>query len=341
MVASHTEEDESCHEESDDSKSNFSDTSYADFLYLELEGSPKTDDNYAPTRGKKRAEAWNQDMVKFVPPGSAESLLLQYDCSDNQLDGISSPVCESRLIICDEFSPINQEAKFWNDSLSDVTSFRILTKVPFHISEDCMCHSCMGTESHNSNSTPNASMCRVWKKFPDDVQASPSSSVSSVVGRVLDFEFDATSEPDDLRTLVSGSCDQSKLEILDLSGDSFSPCWDDAKSCGTVDQEPESLNQISETQKDLGDSMVLAKDNVTKVADSLQVTVISKEFNDMLIKGVEMADVKLTCKVDNICNHQSGKGFGNVKKEDDLCTNQSYDDHYFAEDRTKAAGKVL
>lgn len=184
------------------------------------------------------------------------------------MDGISSPVCESRLIICDEFTPINHGAKFWHDSgevdhrmsLSDTISFRILTNFPFHISEDCLCQSCMDTESHNSNTTPKASMCRVWRKFPDDVEASPASSVSSMMGRVLDFDFDDNSQPNDLRTLVSftpdllqhgskrlgklsGLCKQSELEVLDLSDDSFSPFWDDTKSNCSADQDLESLNQ--------------------------------------------------------------------------------------------------
>lgn len=299
----------------------------------------------------------------------AESIVLQYVSSDNELDGISSPVCESRLIICDEFTPINHEGYLWHDdgeperiddsdgvgenalslqnigevnrhiSLSNSLSFRILT--PVHISENCLCHS---SESHTTPDTC-TSMCRIWRKFPDD------DILSSVVGRVLDFDFD------DLRTSISQF--GTKLENnTDLSADSISPCGDDANLYLSVDQDLESLNHVSQTQRHLGDSLI------TNVMDSIQETVVSKGVNDELMKGVEMDNSKSTYKVDGICNyrvavessercdwlvhhHQPGtlqeidrKGFGNVKKEDDqLCTNQSDDVHCYAEDTTQAASK--
>lgn len=360
--ASHQQDgDEVCLEESDEVKSNYSETSYADFLYLESGESQETANKYVLTQGLEQADTRNQETDKFVhTTGSAESCLLQYPNSDNELDEITSPVCDSRLIICNEFTPINQGTQFWHDSgtitlsplnieevdhhraLSDMISFRILTDVPFQMSEECLGLSCMGTESQNSNTTPTSSMCRVWRKFSD---ASPKSSASSVVGRVLDFDVDAMFEPDDLRTLASSTSDFQQRTELEVS-DSLSPCWDDAKSHCSVDQDIESLNQ-----KDLGDSLVLVKDNVPKFADGIQKTV-----NNCLIQGSEMDDSKSDVKVDCICNDhvaaklsersesfiepQSGKGFGNVKNEgDQLCTDQSDDVYCYAEDTTKAASK--
>ncbi|PWA91142.1 Calponin homology domain-containing protein [Artemisia annua] len=366
-LASHQQDgDEACLEESDEVKSNYSETSYADFLYLESGESQETANKYVLTQGLEQADTRNQETDKFLhTTGSAESCLLQYPNSDNELDEITSPVYESRLIVSNEFTPINQGAKFWHDNgkytlsplnieevdhrlyLSDMISFRIPTPVSFQMSEECLCVSCMGTKSHDSDTTPVASMCRIWRKFPD---ASLTSSGSSVVGRVLDFDFDAMFEPDNLRTLVSSTSDFQQRTELEIS-DSFSPCWDDAKSHCSVDQDIESLNHISSTQKDLADSLVLVKDNVPNFAEGIQKTV-----NNKLFQGSEMDDSKLNDKVDCICNdhvaaklsersdsfieHGSGKGFGNVKKEGDpLCTDQSDDVHCYAEDTTKAASK--
>ncbi|XP_071697898.1 uncharacterized protein [Rutidosis leptorrhynchoides] len=262
---SHKQEDESYLEESDEEKSNNSDSPYADFLFLESGESHNMVEKYAPTHELQQAENRNREIDKISrTPGSAESLFMQYVSSDNHVDEISSPVCESRLINCDEFTPINREAKFWHDigenalvsshkrgevdhhiSLSDSISFRILTNIPFHIPEDCLCQSCIATESHHSNTTPGSSMCR---------------NMSSVVGQVLDFDIDFKSNPNDLINSVSSSCDmqqhgskrfgklsglckQSELEVLDLSGDAFSQYLDDAKSYSSVDQDVESVNQ--------------------------------------------------------------------------------------------------
>ncbi|XP_024964390.1 uncharacterized protein LOC112504676 isoform X2 [Cynara cardunculus var. scolymus] len=380
--ASLKQEDKSCLEESDEEKSNFSDTSYADYLYLESGESPEAVDKYALTQSIQQVDTKKQKMDIFAHiPGSAESIVLQFVSSDNLLDGISSPVCESRLMICDEFTPINHGEDFWHDeeperidvshgalstpnmgevnhhiSLSNSLSFRILA--PVHISANCLCHSCIGTETHNSNTTPNASMYRIWRKFPDDIEPSSISSVSSVGGRVIDFDFDAKSEPDDLKTSIFQF--GTKLEN---SIDSISPCADDANLYRSVNQDLESLNHKSQTQRHLGDSLVLVKDNVTNITDNIQEILVSKGVNDKLMKGVEMADSNSTYIVDGICNyrmtvessercdcliqHQPGilqeigrKGFGTVKKEDDqLCTNQSDDVHCYAVDRSKAAGK--
>ncbi|KVG70958.1 Calponin homology domain-containing protein [Cynara cardunculus var. scolymus] len=348
--ASLKQEDKSCLEESDEEKSNFSDTSYADYLYLESGESPEAVDKYALTQSIQQVDTKKQKMDIFAHiPGSAESIVLQFVSSDNLLDGISSPVCESRLMICDEFTPINHGEDFWHDeeperidvshgalstpnmgevnhhiSLSNSLSFRILA--PVHISANCLCHSCIGTETHNSNTTPNASMYRIWRKFPDDIEPSSISSVSSVGGRVIDFDFDAKSEPDDLKTSIFQF--GTKLEN---SIDSISPCADDANLYRSVNQDLESLNHKSQTQRHLGDSLVLVKDNVTNITDNIQEILVSKGVNDKLMKGVEMADSNSTYIVD---------GFGTVKKEDDqLCTNQSDDVHCYAVDRSKAAGK--
>ncbi|GJZ92227.1 calponin homology domain-containing protein [Tanacetum coccineum] len=349
--ASHQQDgDEACLEESDEVKSNYSETSYADFLYLESGESQESDNKYVLTQGLERADTRNQETDKFVhTTGSAESCLLQYPNSDNELDEITSPVCDSRLIICNEFTPINHGTQFWHDNgvntlsprnieevdhhltFSDMISFRILTDVPFQKSEECLCLSCMGTESQNSNTTPTASMCRVWRKFSD---ASPESSASSVVGRVLDFDFDTKFGLDDHRTLESSTADfqqRTELEVLE----SFSPCSDDAKSHCSVDQDLQSLKHISWTQKDSGDSLVLVKDSATNFADSIQKTV-----NNKLIQGSEMDDSKSNIKIDFPMEHQSGNGFGNVEEEgDQLCTNETNDTHYYAEDTTKAASK--
>lgn len=258
-----------------------------DFLYLE---SPQTANTYT------LSDTSNQELDKFaVTPGSAESLLLQYVSSVNQVDRDSSPVCESRLIIHDASTSINKLGFDHRTSLSDMISFRIFSNVPSHVSEDCLCHSCMDTESHNSNTTPSASMCRVWRRYPDDVEASPT---SIVVGRVLDFDFDfdfdGKSEPDDLRTLASSTPDLQQ---------------DGGESYCSVDQDLESLNQISRTRKDLEDYFVSVKDNVTNIADSTQETpvVISKGLNDKLMKGVKMADPKATYKLAR-CDDVHGYG---------------------------------
>nr|GEY30512.1 calponin homology domain-containing protein [Tanacetum cinerariifolium] len=351
--ASHQQDgDEACLEESDEVKSNYSETSYADFLYLESGESQETDNKYVLTQGLEQADTRNQETDKFMhTTGSAESCLLQYPNSDNELDEITSPVCDSRLIIRNEFTPVNQGTQFWHDNgtntlsplnieevdhrltLSDMISFRILADVPFQKSEECLCLSCMGTESQNSDTTPAASMCRVWRKFSD---ASPKSSASSVVGRVLDFDFDAKFGSDDHRTLESSTADfqqRTELEVLE----SFSPCLDDAKSHCSVDQDLQSLNHISWTQKNSGDSLVLVKDSATNFADSIQKTV-----NNKLIQGSEMDDSKSNVKIDFPMEHQSGNSFGNVEEEgDQLCTNETNDIHYYAEDTTKAASKDL
>ncbi|KAI3825296.1 hypothetical protein L1987_06777 [Smallanthus sonchifolius] len=200
--ASHNQEDESYLEECDEAKSHFSDTSYADFLYLESGESPDT------------------------------------------------------------------------------------------VDKDCLCHSCMATGSHNSNTTPNSSISRVWRKLPDDVEASPT---SSVLGRVLDFdfEFDAKSEPDDLTTPESSTYDKMSglWNQSELSSDSFSPWWNDTES---VDEDLEYPNKI---KKDL----VLVKDDVTNIADSMQENVAGRGSNDMKI-----TDPKSTRNVDAIFNDHLG-----------------------------------
>ncbi|KAL4590439.1 hypothetical protein LXL04_003369 [Taraxacum kok-saghyz] len=120
----------------------------------------------------------------------------------------------------------------------------------------------------------------------------------------FDFDFDANSEPDDHETLTlstpelreprpksllkdSVSCNRI-LENVDFSSESFSPFWDDVKSYFSEDQHVESRNQDCGTHKDLGDSLVLVKDDITNT---------SKEADD------------------------------NVKRNDDqLCTNRSKDE---------------
>ncbi|KAJ9536849.1 LOW QUALITY PROTEIN: hypothetical protein OSB04_029582 [Centaurea solstitialis] len=287
---SHKQEEESCLEESDDEKSDLSDASYADFLYLESGESPEVvDDKYALTQSIKHVDTKKQEMDMFAHiPGSAESIVLQYVCSDNQLDGISPPVCESRLMMCNELTPVNHGEDFWHNDGENAISMQNMGEVDHHIS------------------LSNSLSFRIRRKFPDDIEPSSVSSVSTVVGRVLDFDFDAMSEPDDVG--ISTSEFGTKLENFDFDfADSISPSGEDANLYRSVDQDLESLNHVSETQRCLGDSFALVKGNVVNVTGNIEEI--------------------------------GGKGL-NIKKEDDqLCTNQSDDLHCYAEDRTKAASK--
>ncbi|MFS7890290.1 putative CH domain superfamily protein [Helianthus anomalus] len=119
------------------------------------------------------------------------------------------------------------------------------------------------------------SICRVWRKLPDDAEAS---LTSSVFGRVLDFDFDfdAKSESDDLTT-----SEFSTYEHVDHG----------------------SLNN---TKTDSGHLLVSVKDDVTSIADSMQENVAGKESNDKLMK---MDDPKLTDDIDDVFDDPSSVKF--------------------------------
>ncbi|KAI7743542.1 hypothetical protein M8C21_000741 [Ambrosia artemisiifolia] len=238
--ASDIQEEEPYLEESDEENSQFSETSYVDFLYLETGESPDTADKCALTQSIQQSDASNRELSKLAH--SPVSVLLQYVNSENQLD----------------------------ETLS---------------------------------------MCRVWRKLPHNAESSPT---SSVLGRVLDFDFDAKSESDDLATLesatydkLSGLCNQPELQDLERSSDSFSQWGDeyDTKSCCSVDQDHESLNK---TEKDLGHSLVSVKDDVTNIADSMQESVAGKESNDKLMK---IDDPKSTDNINDVFDDPGGVKF--------------------------------
>ncbi|XP_023749327.1 uncharacterized protein LOC111897602 [Lactuca sativa] len=136
----------------------------------------------------------------------------------------------------------------------------------------------------------------------------------------FDFDFDANSEPDDHTTSipstldgkVSVSCnleprfEEATVRNLEFSARAFSPCWDDAKSDCSVDRDIEAGNQICGTHEDSGDSLVLMKDDITNVAESIQ----------------EIGDDD------------------NAKKEDNqLWTKGNIGVHFYSEDETKADSK--
>ncbi|KAL4590437.1 hypothetical protein LXL04_003366 [Taraxacum kok-saghyz] len=96
---------------------------------------------------------------------------------------------------------------------------------------------------------------------------------------------------------------ETALENIDFSAESFSPCWDDVKSYCSENQDVEPQNQICGTYKDL-------VYDITNVVESIQDVVVSKGADD------------------------------NVKKDEDhLCINQSSDVHCYSEDGIKAASK--
>ncbi|GJU99309.1 hypothetical protein Tco_1328580 [Tanacetum coccineum] len=136
--ASHQQHsDEACLEESDEVKSNYSETSCADFLYLESGESQEPANKSALTQELQQADMSNKETDKFVhKTGSAESCLLQYPNSDYELDEITSPVYDhttlesstadfqqrTELEILESFSPCFGNMKKECDRLCTVQS---------------------------------------------------------------------------------------------------------------------------------------------------------------------------------------------------------------------------
>ncbi|XP_076944210.1 uncharacterized protein LOC143614755 [Bidens hawaiensis] len=107
IFASPEQDDESSYlEESDEEQSQFSDTSFVDFLYLESGESPDMVDNkYMLTQ---HSDVSNQELYKFAH--TPRSVLVQY-VNENQLEEMFSNFCESGLIIGDEFTSVTPSSR--------------------------------------------------------------------------------------------------------------------------------------------------------------------------------------------------------------------------------------
>lgn len=110
----------------------------------------------------------------------------------------------------------------------------------------------------------------------------------------FDFDSDADSEPDDHETLISSTPDLQQPESKSLRKvpvsciqflePRFEETLETAKSYSSEDQEKESRNQIYGAHKDSGDSVVVLKDDITNVGESIEESVVSKEADDNVME---------------------------------------------------------